>query len=101
MRYDTKIHFYRDEEGYNPKTSKHEHKLIDWSAWANVTDLSTAKQVELLGSIKQGVKTIRLISKPTEHWDYLTIGLNKTKYRFNSSLEVLKGYAMVVGQDNG
>lgn len=102
MRYDTKVVFYKDEKGiYNPKTSKHEHKLISWNVWANVTDLGSAKQVELLGKISQGTKTVRLISKLDNPWDYLMIENDGNHYRFKSSIDVSKGFAMIVGQDNG
>lgn len=101
MRYDTKITFYRDETKYNPKTSKHEHIQESWSRFANVTDLSTSKQVELLGGIKEGTKTVRLSSNNLLQWDFLTIEGNSIHYRFNSSIKVLKGFAMIVGRDNG
>lgn len=102
MRYDTKITLYKNNgSGYNPRTSKHIHKLTSWNEWANVTDLSTKKQVELLGSIKQGSKTIRFPLAIDKKWDYLTIENDPTHYRFNSSVKVLKGFAMIVGQDNG
>ncbi len=101
MRYDTKITFYRDKAKYNPKTSKHEHIQKSWSRFANVTDLSTSKQVELLGGIKEGTKTVRLLSNDLPQWDFLTIGDDSIHYRFNSSIKVLKGFAMIVGKDNG
>lgn len=102
MRYDTKVVFYKDEKGiYNPKTSKHEHKFTSWNVWANVTDLGTAKQVELLGKISQGTKTVRLPSEISAAWDYLMIENDNIQYRFKASIDVLKGYAMIVGQDNG
>ena len=101
MRYDTRITFYRKKDtGYDPRSSKHVFKLISWKDWANVTDVSTAEQVELLGKIKQGIKTVRLLQQPSD-WDYLQIENSKIKYRFNSGISVLKGYAMIVGQDNG
>lgn len=101
MRYDTRITFYRKKDtGYDPRSSKHVFKLISWKDWANVTDVSTAEQVELLGKIKQGTKTVRLLQQPSD-WDYLQIENSKIKYRFNSGISVLKGYAMIVGQDNG
>lgn len=100
MRYDTKITFYRDETKYNPKTSKREHVLNAFTRFANVTDLGTAKQVELLGKIIQGTKTVRLPSKNFTEWDYLTIMDNHTHYKFKSSIKVLKGFAMIVGEDN-
>lgn len=101
MRYDTKITFYRNETKYNPKTSKREHVLNAFTRFANVTDLGTAKQVELLGKISQGTKTIRLPSKNVAEWDYLTIMGDHTHYKFKSSIKVLKGFAMIVGEDNG
>ncbi|TLQ21729.1 hypothetical protein [Lactobacillus helveticus] len=101
MRYDTKITFYRDETKYNPKNSKREHIQKSWSIFANVTDLSTSKQVELLGGIKEGTKTVRLPFNNLPQWDFLTIEDNSIHYRFNSSIKVLKGFAMIVGKDNG
>ena len=101
MRYDTKITFYRDETKYNPETSKHDHIKKTWSRFANVTDLGTTKQVELLGGIKEGTKTVRLPFKNLPEWDYLTIEDSLKRYRFNSSVKVLKGFAMIVGEDNG
>lgn len=101
MRYDTKITFYRDKTKYNPKTSKRDHIQKSRSRFANVTDLSTSKQVELLGGIKEGTKTVRLPSNELLQWDFLTIEGDSSYYRFNSSVEVLKGFAMIVGKDNG
>ena len=101
MRYDTKITFYRDETKYNPKTSKREHVKKSWSRFANVTDLGTSKQVELLGGIKEGTKVVRLPSNNLPQWDFLTIEDNSIHYRFDSSVKVLKGFAMIVGKDNG
>lgn len=101
MRYDTEITFYRDETKYNPKTSKREHIKTSFTRFANVTDLGTAKQVKLLGKITQGTKTVRLPSNNLSEWDYLTIMGDHTHYKFKSSIKVLKGFAMIVGEDNG
>lgn len=101
MRYDTEITFYRDETKYNSKTSKREHIKTSFTRFANVTDLGTAKQVELLGKITQGTKTVRLPSNNLSEWDYLTIMNNHTHYKFKSSIEALKGFVMIVGEDNG
>ena len=99
MRYDTKVYFWKDETGkYNPVTHKHDNNL---KLVANVTDLGLAKQVELLGSIKEGSKTIRMIDLPPDKYDFIKIENDSHKYRFVSSLNVLKGYAMIVGRDNG
>lgn len=101
MRYDTRVTFYKDNGAkYDPRTSKHVHNYSKFTEWANVTDLGTQKQVELLGAIKQGTKTVRLLEPPSK-WDYLQIEDSPIKYRFNSSIHVSKGYAMIVGEDNG
>ncbi|WP_301049763.1 hypothetical protein [Lactobacillus intestinalis] len=103
MRYDTLVRFWSEGSNkYNPQTHKHEKSLVKLDEqYCNVTDLGTAKQVELLGEIKQGSKTIRMIALPPNKYDYIKIAEDPHMYRFVSSLNVLKGYAMIVGQDNG
>lgn len=106
MRYDTKLYFWKDgTDKYNPVTHKHDNNLkLVFTAYANVTDLGLTNQVELLGGIKEGSKTIRLAYEPEHNgeWDYMTIDNHVSpKYRFVSSINVLKGYAMIVGLDNG
>lgn len=103
MRYDTIVSFFRDADGkYNPRTHKHNSEpiFVD-SVFANVTDLGLKNQVQLLGGIKQGTKTVRLKEKVAAAWDYLTIDGDDRKYRFISSLSVQKGYAVIVGEDVG
>ena len=103
MRYDTKVYFWKTGTGkYDPFTHKHDNNLkLVFTAYANVTDLGLAKQVELLGSIKEGSKTIRIIDLPPDKYDFIKIENDPHKYRFVSSLNVSKGYAMIVGRDNG
>lgn len=103
MRYDTIVSLFKNSDGkYNPRTHKHnaEPILVD-SFFANVTDLGLKNQVQLLGGIKQGTKTIRFKEKVAANWDYLTIDGDDRKYRFISSLNVQKGYAVIVGEDIG
>ncbi|WP_278415177.1 hypothetical protein [Lactobacillus taiwanensis] len=103
MRYDTVVSIFKNADGkYNPRTHNHnvEPILID-SFFANVTDLGLKNQVQLLGGIKQGTKTVRLKEKVAAAWDYLTIDGDDRKYRFISSLSVQKGYAVIVGEDVG
>lgn len=103
MRYDTIVSFFRDADGkYNPRTHKHngEPILVD-SVFANVTDLGLKNQVQLLGGIKQGSKTVRITENLNKDWDYMTIDGDEHQYRFISSLNVLKGHAMIVGEDVG
>lgn len=103
MRYDTVVSFFKSADGkYNPRTHKHNSEpiFVD-SIFANVTDLGLKNQVQLLGGIKQGSKTIRFKEKIATDWDYLTIDGDDRKYRFISSLSVQKGYAVIVGEDVG
>ena len=103
MRYDTIVSFFKDSNGkYNPRTHKHNSEpiFVD-SIFANITDLGLKNQVQLLGGIEQGSKTVRMPEKLNQDWDYMTIDGDEHKYRFVSSLTVLKGYAMIVGEDVG
>ena len=103
MRYDTIVSFFKDaDQKYNPRTHKHNNEpiFVD-SFFANVTDLGLKNQVQLLGGIKPGSKTIRFKEKIATDWDYLTIDGDDRKYRFISSLSVQKGYAVIVGEDVG
>ena len=103
MRYDTIVSFFRDADGkYNPRTHKHNNEpiFVD-SAFANVTDLGLKNQIQLLGGIKQGSKTVRMTENLDENWDYMTIDSDERKYRFISSLNMSKGYAVIVGEDVG
>ena len=103
MRYDTVVSFFKSADGkYNPRTHKHNSEpiFVD-SIFANVTDLGLKNQVQLLGGIEQGSKTVRMLEKLNQDWDYMTIDGDEHKYRFVSSLTVLKGYAMIVGEDVG
>lgn len=103
MRYDTIVSFFRDADGkYNPRTHKHNSEpIFVGSVFANVTDLGLKNQVQLLGGIKQGSKTVRMTENLDKDWDYMTIDGDERKYRFISSLNVLKGHAMIVGEDVG
>ena len=105
LRYDTKVYFWNDaDKKYNPHTHKYETgTVLAQSKIANVTDLGLDKQVRLLGGIKTGTKTVRLPLNDLSKWSYMTFDSEGkgTKYRFVSSLDVLKGYAMIVGTDNG
>lgn len=103
MRYDTVVSFFKDTDlKYNPRTHKHNNEpiFVD-SIFANVTDLGLKNQVQLLGGIEQGSKTVRMPEKLNQDWDYMTIDGDEHKYRFVSSITVLKGYAMIVGEDVG
>ena len=103
MRYDTVVSFFKDaDQKYNPRTHKHNSEpiFVD-SIFANVTDLGLKNQVQLLGGIEQGSKTVRMPEKLNQDWDYMTIDGDDRKYRFISSLSVQKGYAVIVGEDVG
>lgn len=105
LRYDTKVYFWGETKRiYNPITHKSENEISSKEVrFANVTDLGLQKQVQLLGGIKAGSKTVRLQKDDLSNWSYMTFDKEGTgiKYRFVSSLDVLKGFAMIVGKDNG
>lgn len=103
MRYDTVVSLFKNSNSkYDPRTHKHNAEpVLVASLFANVTDLGLKNQVQLLGGIKQGTKTIRFKEKVTNNWDYLMIDEDDRKYRFISSLSVQKGYAVIVGEDVG
>lgn len=103
MRYDTVVSFFKNADGkYNPRTHKHNSEpVLVYSDFANVTDLGLKNQVQLLGGIEQGSKTVRMPEDFDKDWDYMTIDGDEHKYRFVSSITVLKGYAMIVGEDVG
>ena len=102
MRYDTLVTFWQEKDSYNPVTRKHEKSIIQLTQkFCNVTDLGTQRQVELLGGIDEGSKTVCMMNLPPSKYDYIKINGINEKYRFISSLHVQKGYAMIVGVDNG
>lgn len=102
MRYDSLVTFWQEKEFYNPVTKKHEKKEVQLTQmFCNVTDLGIKRQVELLGGIDEGSKTVRMMALPPNQYDYIKIAGSNEKYRFISSLHVQKGYAMIVGVDSG
>lgn len=103
MRYDTPIHFYYEQNHnqFDIDTGKHNKDTTTFKQMANVTDLGANKQVAILGKLTQGSKTVRLPFALKRPWSYLTIGDDSKRYKLKSTINVLKGYAMIVGEDLG
>ena len=103
MRYDKVIRFYSDgKKRYNFQTSKTEGEpQLLFEVMGNVTDMGVDRSKELLDSIVQGAKIIRLIEPVIVKWSYLTIDDSLKKYRMRTTVKPLKGYSMIVGEDVG
>ena len=103
MRYNSVIKFYSvGVKRYNFQTSKSEGepKLL-YEAMGNVTDLGVDRSKNLLDSIVQGAKVIRLVEPVNFKWSYLTIDDSSKKYRLRTALKPLKNYSLLVGEDVG
>ena len=100
MRFDSLVSFWKENDlnTFN-FVVKPDVKIED--AFANITDMSAKKQVELLGSIVDGAKAIRLLNKPPKEWNYLMIDGDLKRYRLKAKTDVSKGYSLIVGVDHG
>ena len=103
VRYNNVIKFYsKGDKRYNFQTSKVEGtpKLL-YEAMGNVTDLGVDRSKNLLDSIVQGAKVIRLIEPVNIKWSYLTIDDSPKKYHLRTALKPLNNYSLLVGEDVG
>lgn len=101
MRFDTKVTFWQSStkyvpgKGYGAKT-----KLTE--IMANVTDLGTNRSMQLVGDVNTGNKVVRLVTPVGVKWDSLTIGDDESKaYVALTSVDVLKGHTLIVGEKHG
>lgn len=103
MRFDQRIIFYSSSDRkYNPKTHQYEGgSSIVAKIYGNVTDVGTNRSVQVLGNLNAKAKTIRLVSEPPLAWSYLMIEGSDTHYRLTTDRKPLKGYTLIVGEDNG
>lgn len=103
MRYNSVIKFYSEGvKRYNFQTSKSEGepKLL-YEAMGNVTDLGVDRSKNLLDSIVQGAKVIRLVEPVNLKWSYLTIDDSPKKYRLKTVIKPSKYFSLLVGEDVG
>lgn len=103
VRYNSVIKFYSEGvKRYNFQTSKSEgYPQLLLEVMGNVTDMGVDRSKNLLDSIVQGAKVIRLVEPVTVKWSYLTIDDSPKKYRMRTVIKPLKGYSMIVGEDVG
>ena len=101
MRFDTKVTFWQSStkyvpgKGYGAKT-----KLTE--IMANVTDLGTNRSKQLFGEVQTGNKIIGLVAPVGVKWDSLTISGDESKtYVALTSVDVLKGHTLMVGEKHG
>lgn len=103
VRYSNVIRFYSEgNKKYNFQTSQSEGspKLL-LEVMGNVTDMGIDRSKNLLDSISQGTKIVRLVEPVNFKWSYLTIDDSSKKYRLRTALKPLKNYSLLVGEDVG
>ncbi|WP_056995168.1 hypothetical protein [Limosilactobacillus equigenerosi] len=103
MRFDSVIKFYSEKgKHYDPKVHGYVggNQLVS-EIMANVTDLGTTRSVQILGSINQEAKVLRLLNPEPPDWSFLTIDDGDKHYRRTTTRTVLKGNTLIVGGENG
>lgn len=105
MRYDKVVTFHNKAGAsvYNPDTGEYGDGETTQKMYANVTSLGTEREMQLFGSLDGKHKAVRVRDRqPLEDWDYLTIADDDaTRYQLAAKIRVLKGYALIVGEDYG
>lgn len=89
MRYNTPIYFQTVKSGeLNPTTHNYEADTItEVKRYADVTDAGTETLNLIYGTIKQGVKTVRLQQPYKEPFDNIRIGEKRYKVDFSRYLK--------------
>lgn len=103
VRYNSVIRFYSEgKKHYDFKTSKTvgSDELLT-EVMGSVTDMGVNRSKEVLDSINQGTKIIRLVEPITFKWSYLMIDDSSKKYRLITARTPLKNYSLIVGEDVG
>lgn len=101
MRLDHEIQFWLGDDTYNPKTHQYGDARLVATALANVTDLGTARSVELFGHVDAQSKVVRLVEPVGAHWSYLTIDGGEDHFAPQTVRVPLKNTTLIVGEDNG
>ena len=88
MRYNTKVTFVTEKNGYyDPEIGEHiEPSKIEKTKRVNMTDLGTDRSVKLFGEIVEGAMVIRLLRPYKEKWDYVMIDNQRFKLVTKRSL---------------
>ena len=103
VRYNNVIRFYSEgKRRYNFQTSQSEGApVLLLEVMGNVTDMGADRSKNLLDSITQGAKVVRLVEPVDVKWSYLTIDDSPKKYRLRTVIKPLKNYSLLVGEDVG
>lgn len=98
MRYDTPVYFQRIKPGeYDASTGNYgEDTITEDECWASVTDTDIETLNIIYGSIKQGVKTIRLQNHYDKPFDRVRIG--KEVYRVDRARPKRIKYTLIVSE---
>ena len=90
MRYNKPVYFQTVKSGeLNPTTHNYESDTIsEVKRYADVTDAGTETMNLIYGTIKQGVKTIRLQQPYKEPFDNIRIGNKQYRVDFSRHLKV-------------
>lgn len=101
MRFDTPVYFQKVTPGpYDKKTGNYgEDTIVEDCVYASVTDTGTETIRILFGSLKQGVKTIRLQNHYTKPFDTVRIG--DTVYEMNFSRTLRNKQTIVASEVQG
>lgn len=101
MRFDTPVFFQKVTPGpYDKKTGNYgEDTIAEDLVFASVTDTGTEAIKILYGSIKQGVKTIRLQNHYTKPFDKIRIG--DTVYNMDFSRVLRNKQTFIISEVQG
>lgn len=97
MRYDTPVYFQTIEAEYNPSTGDYEDAVAsEEKRYASVSDTDIETLNIVYGSIKQGVKTVRLQNHYSKPFDRVRIG--KKVYRVDRARPKRIKYTLIVSE---
>lgn len=101
MRYDKLVKFHTvTNSEYDPVTGEYPDDTEEVTELvANVTDLGTARSIELFGDLHIRRKVVRFTVEPLTVWDYLTIDGEANTYVLETRMNTSKGNAIIVKED--
>ena len=102
MRYDTAVSFVKKIDGYNPRTgSLNAGDIQSVVLMANVTEATAATQKAVIGEIRPHVLFIRTRERPCISFGFVTITGRQGKWKPLHEVRTLKGYSLMVGEQDG